>query len=224
MTITVKTVSDTYGGSGGSNSDDFHIIIYQIIDGESINNINVKSIKVQTDPTSGYLNSLQFIYNVETNYGKRIVNGSLRGLRTGKLQTYDLNSNEKMKTITGSYGNNSIDINIVIKYLKFQTSAETISYGKNDTADTLFTFPAGILFGNSAYAVDSLGTYVIVEVPTNSSTTSNPLSTTSNSSSDITSTSFIILSCFTNILGLIVLVTVVIFLWRKFHRGYIPTR
>ncbi|KAF0553688.1 hypothetical protein F8M41_020076 [Gigaspora margarita] len=180
MTITVKTISNTYGGGGGFNANDFEIIIYQIVDGESIKNINVKRIKVQTDSANGYLNSLQFIYNVETNNGERLVTGAQR--------------------------------------------VGTKSYGKNDTTDTLFTLPAGILFGNNAGLIDSLGTYVVVEVPTNSSsTTSNPLSTTSNSSSDITSTSFIILSCFTSILGFIVLVIVIIFLWRKFHRGYIPT-
>ncbi|CAG8668561.1 41374_t:CDS:2 [Gigaspora margarita] len=147
----------------GSWSDDFQIIIHQIIDGESIKNIDVKSIKVQTDSTKGYLIGLQFIYNVETNDGKKIVTGASRGIITGTLQTYDLNSNEKMKAITGSYGNNSREI--VIKYLEFQSSERTKGYGKNDTADTLFTLPAGIPFGNSGTAVDSLGAYVVVEVP-----------------------------------------------------------
>ncbi|CAG8815034.1 884_t:CDS:1, partial [Gigaspora rosea] len=190
----------TYGGTGGFVNNDFETIIRQITDGESIKNINVKRIKVQTNSTDGYLLSLQFIYNVETNDGEKLVTGALRGKRTGILQTYDLNNNEKVKAIAGTYG--SYAGYIVVKYLEFKTSVGTRSYGKNDTADTLFTLPAGILFGMNGALIDSLGTYVVVEVPTNSS------STTSNSSSDITSTSFIILSCFTSILGFIVLVTV----------------
>ncbi|RHZ52708.1 hypothetical protein Glove_458g7 [Diversispora epigaea] len=228
MTITVKTVSDTYGGSGGISRNDFELIIDQISDGENIKNINVKRIRVQTNSDNGYLSSLQFIYNVKTNNEERTVNGAIRGTDTGILQIYDLNSDEQMKAIAGTYGNDPIDKFIVIKYLEFRTSVGTKIYGKNDTADTLFTLPAGVLFGNSDYKVDSLGTYVVIEVPTNSSsnvttTITTLASTTSTSSSNITATSFIVLSCFTGILGFIVLVIIVIFLWRKFSRGYIPT-
>ncbi|CAG8749043.1 16237_t:CDS:1 [Gigaspora rosea] len=195
-------------------STNYEIIIYEINGDESIKNINVKRIKVQTDSAKGYLLSLQFIYNVETNDGERLVTGAQYGINNGTLQTYDFKNNEIVKAISGTYGNYTGYI--VIKYLMFQTSIGTKSYGKNDTADSLFTLPAGTLCGYSGSFVDSLGTYVIVEVPTNPST--------SNSSSDITPTSFIILSCFTSILGFIILVTVVVFLWRKFYRRYIPTR
>ncbi|CAG8704702.1 9995_t:CDS:2, partial [Acaulospora colombiana] len=81
-----------------------------------------------------------------TNNEERTVNGAIRGTNTGILQIYDLNSDEQMEEIVG-----------------------TKIYGKNDTADILFTLPAGVLFGNSANSVDSLGTYVVIEVPTNSS-------------------------------------------------------
>ncbi|RIB28711.1 hypothetical protein C2G38_2058695 [Gigaspora rosea] len=130
MTIIVKTVSNTYGGVGGSSGNDFGII-YQIIDGESIKSINVKRIKVQTNSTDSYLLSLQFIYNVETNDGEKLVTGALRGRRTGILQTYDLNNNEKVKAIAGTYG--SYAGYIVVKYFEFQTSVGTRSYGKNDS-------------------------------------------------------------------------------------------
>ena len=223
MTIIVKSIR-RYGGCGGAYRDDFKDIINNISGGSlNITQITIVDVGVGVDDTIDFL---QFSYDVVTKGGVRQpFTGNKYGSGVGVAQLYN---NEQIKEIKGRFGQYGT-YSRTIKYIEFQTSSRSLTFGQVNVSDIEFTLPVGVIFGNTGLRVDSLGAYEISEVtetvPTTATATtitSTPSIVTSQNICYPSSPLAVGLSASTSILGLCFLATLGIHLWYKSRSNIIP--
>ena len=230
-------VTSINGGSGGTVLNDFNDIADitkhpEFGGGDNITSIDIRSVEIRH---GSLVDGLKFIYSVVTKDGvSHSYIGNKYGGNGGELSEFKLLDNEKISAITVTYGKDVVyspNNNLVVKNIKFQTSKQTIAYGgdvKNDIE--LPSLPIGLVFGSTIdNFVGSIGTVEINPPTTTLSTTTLSTSTgicssstaLNNNASSTSSSGFVALSYTTGILGLYFLVTMGIFLWRKFHKPMI---
>jgi hypothetical protein len=197
MTIIVENISPRYGGNGGYDHNDFNDIITNPLFGGSIKikTIDIRSVQIVAGDIIG---SIQFTYNVVTDDGiSHSYTGNMYGIGGGTNHNLTLADNEKVMSIRGIYGE-GFQI-ILVGQMVIQTTLTSHSYGAGKIAKEIaFTLPVGVIFGKSGEYLDSIGTIQISEVPP--VIAKQPIATVT-------------------ILGLYFVITMGIFLWRKFHRA-----
>ena len=227
-------VTSINGGSGGTVLNDFNDIADitkypEFGGGDNITSIDIRSVEIRH---GSLVDGLKFIYSVVTKDGvSHSYIGNKYGGNGGVLSEFNLLDNEKISVITVTYGkdvDHSPNNNTVVKNIKFQTSKQTKAFGGEVTKGDieLPSLPIGLVFGSTIdNFVGSIGTVEINPPTTTLSTTTLSTSTgicssstaLNNNASSTSSSGFVALSFTTGILGLYFLVTMGIFLWRKFH-------
>ncbi|CAB4439751.1 unnamed protein product [Rhizophagus irregularis] len=229
-----------------ADHNDFNDIITNPLFGGSIKikTIDIRSVQIVAGDIIG---SIQFTYNVVTDDGiSHSYTGNMYGIGGGTNQNLMLADNEKVMSIRGIYGEGFQ--NILVGQMVIQTTLTSHSYGAGKIAKEIaFTLPVGVIFGRSGDYLDSIGTIQISEVPpviakqpiaTVTETTSvtmtvketiSPSSISStldqnNCASPTSTPLFVCLSFTIAILGLYFVITMGIFLWRKFHRANLANR
>ncbi|RIA81756.1 hypothetical protein C1645_836458 [Glomus cerebriforme] len=191
MSINVKSAES--GGESNYNNNDFNSIISSFGGSANIKSININEIKINNGDV---VDGLQFNYNVVTMDGvSNDFKGNKYGGDGGSINYFTMSAGEQLLKI----------------------SVKTQSFGKNDPTQNIqeFSFSAGVIYGGGIQYLTSIGAYVVTTVNSSASqpTTNSSASTSVNSNSPLV----IALSNTTAILGLYFLITVGIFLWRKFH-------
>jgi hypothetical protein len=245
--IIVKSISENYGGCGGTNNNDFNDIIDitnnpEFGGGVNITNIEIRNISIYS---GAIIDGLQFSYIVETDSGAMLPHtGSRFGTDGSPLTNFNLRDGEQIESISGTYGK-FIDGGTYILSIMFQTSKSTSqTFGSQNPSDGIknigFNLPKGVMYGSTiGKFCGSLGTVEIetIKKPSNiipptatiTSSSSTTLSTDTNLNSNaslINSSTIIALSCTTAILGLYFLATMGIFLWRfskNRNSKFVPT-
>ncbi|RIA81757.1 hypothetical protein C1645_836459 [Glomus cerebriforme] len=228
MTITIK--STTYGGDGGNSHNDFNDIITSFGGSSNIKSININEITINS---GGVVDGLQFNYNVVTMDGvSNNYQGNKYGGNGGSAKYFPLAVGEQLLKISGTSGpyTSPSYSGTTILYLEFQSSDKTLSYGNHYPDEQAFSFPAGVIYGSGSPYMTGIGAYMVAEeiqpslttTVNSSASTAQPTITNSPASDNPTpvnsnSPLVVALSYTTAILGLYFLITVGIFLWRKFR-------
>src|ERR1044072_8857537 len=176
MTIIVKNITTSFGGVGGAGFNDFRDIIDVIRNPQyggsaKITKINVKSVAINS---GAIVDSLQFIYNIETETGAM---NPFVGSKCGGDGRFSNNvaftDDDPLVRITGTFGKFGDAGDTVILSIKFQTARRTLFYGAKNPADGTnnieYILPQGVMFGSTiGKTVGSLGAIELETVTTTS--------------------------------------------------------
>ncbi|RIA85489.1 hypothetical protein C1645_741534 [Glomus cerebriforme] len=161
MTIIVKNISPKYGGNIGNDYNDYNDIIMTYGCATNIKSITIKKIEIQS---GGFVDNLQFTYNIVTLDGaSHDYKGNKYGGNGGTKHDLIFNDDEQPTRISGKYGD--YIGSIVIKYLEIQTSQKTYTFGDrvNRIEDTAFNLPVGVIYGSCGGFLESIGSIMIAE-------------------------------------------------------------